>query len=66
MSPARPVPKANPKRKETITVPSTRPRNPVALAARKAKAGEHGPDEKAQRKHANDALRKRPLGSEES
>lgn len=44
--------------KTTITVPVSRPRNPLATAARRRAAGAHGPTRKAERVAARVRLKK--------
>jgi hypothetical protein len=46
---------------EVLLIPAPKRRNAVQRAALQQKAGEHGPSLKAQRKRANDTLRKLPL-----
>jgi hypothetical protein len=46
---------------EVLVIPAPKRRNAVQRAALQQKAGEHGPSPKAQRKRANDTLKKLPI-----
>lgn len=46
---------------EVLVIPAPKRRNAVQRAALQQKAGEHGPSLKAQRKRANDTLKKLPI-----
>jgi hypothetical protein len=46
---------------EVLLIPAPKRRNAVQRAALQQKAGEHGPSLKAQRKRANDTLKKLPI-----